>query len=159
MILDCTQWKRLQEQISEALPWFRGKNLLKDHLGSLEKLSGSTLHEVMQIRDRRSYEVFMTGVENPLPLDMVINFANPARPIPFPGVTSDRVRPVLDKLEKDGYVSWEFSRWTERIAFSLHRNESPDMPGGIIFTRCADHDDRMGIMVSDRLYIPISVEF
>ena len=109
MILDCTQWKRLQDQISEALSWFRGKNLLKDHLDSLEKLSGSTLHEVMQIRDRRSYEAFMTGVENPLPLDMVINFANPARPIPFPGVTSDRIRPVLDKLEKDGYVSWEFS--------------------------------------------------
>ena len=159
MILNCTQWQRLQDNVREALPWFEKKGLLKDHMDSLEKLSGSTLHEVMQIRDRRSYEVFMAAAENPLPLDMVINFANPARPIPFPGVTADRIRPVLDKLEKDGFVSWKFSRWTERITFSLHRNESPVMLGGIIFTRCADHDDGMGIMVSDRLYIPISVGF
>lgn len=155
MILNCTQWQRLQDNVREALPWLEKKGLLKDHLETLKRIADASLHDIMQVRTYEDWDSFNSQVPNPLPLEMVMNFGNWTNYIPFPS-NLETISSCLLTLEEKGYVGW-IKNWMfgDKRKYSLHRTQK--IFGGMIFLH--DETKPIGIMVADRKYIPISIEF
>lgn len=153
MLLDAQQWFRLQANISYALPFFRQNGILKG--GTLEKISDSTLHQVLQIRKPEDWDEFTKDIENPLPLGLVMNFANCLHPIPWPWSGNAR-RDALYLLSKGQPLN---VRWIDLMGEKITLHNNPDIYGIVFMHTETEHRHDIGIMVSDRLYIPVTVNF
>lgn len=167
MILDAEQWQRLHRNVKQALPWLMEKGLFYGSIGVLQKIASSSLHELYQIRSENDWKKFTEGFPAPLPLRLVLNFANGMRTVswPFPSGSTQQ-QEVREKFAeglrtRDGrQVKWTIRHdvwWTENWLLDYDSEHF----GGIVnvFTGTMSSFEQSGIMCADDRYIPCSVDF
>ena len=165
MILDFTQWTRLHQHICDAMNWFQEKGLFKGYFDTFRKIASSTIHELSQVREYEDWDKFLEDIpkDNRLPLEFIVNFGNYPRFIDWPLGEDNRLKvekDFADALTKG--EDWSFN-WVNKhkvlgeyeVYTGLHYD--PKTFGGIVFI-WLEHM-KTGIMVDDRHYIPVSVEF
>ena len=165
MILDFTQWTRLHQHICDAMNWFQEKGLFKGYFDTFRKIASSTTHELSQIREYGDWDKFLEDIpkDNRLPLEFIVNFGNYSRTIDWP--QSDKSRLDMEKELADALANGEdkWNNWVNHYTmfggFDIYTgyHYDPNTFGGIVFIWLKD--DKTGIMVDDRYYIPVSVEF
>lgn len=168
-LLDAQQWQRLHRTVCETLPWFMEKGLFHGSIGILRKIASSSLHELYQIRSEKDWDAFTKGFPAPLPVGLVLNFANGTRAMdwPFPK-GSTRQCEVRDKLaealsdRQTCRIKWTirhefFGIWDEVYALDF----DPMAFGGIInvSTNRGISWNGQAVMCGDNSYIPCTVGF
>jgi len=180
MILDNTQWIRLQKTVKSALPFFKEYNLYPNAIGIFEKIADSSLYELQQIRTYDDWPTFVgdTNEENKsdclMDLAIILNFANGVRSIDWPYYTSkenhyqELMKEFKENLKKneEWYKSWGISHtFFGKYSTQSFLHIDPDLYGkGIWYTHKVIFEDGkykkgVGLVVSEREYVPISVEF
>lgn len=169
MLLNAEQWQRLHKTVKETLPWFMGKGLFYGRIGILQEIASSSLHDLYQIRKTEDYGTFAGGFPNPLPLPLILNFANGPRSIDWPFTKgSTQQNEVRERLA--GGISNRIEttvRWTRKHDFfgpfeeTCSLDYDPVAFGGIIelFAERTAVWSGIGIMCGDDSYIPCSIAF
>ena len=169
MILNTTQWLKLQDNIKKALPFFEKYLLFGEGITTFKKIVNSTLYQLQQVRKYEDWDKFLEDIpkEKKLEPELVINFANSTSNIDWPSRTEDRTkeeRPLYKALEsKENYEKgWRLHHNIFGFKFDavtrIHYNT--EQYDGIVYIHyTSDKVDSWGIMISENEYIPISVEF
>ena len=175
MILDNTQWIRLQKTVQEALPFFKTYNLYPEIIKSFEKVSDASLYELQQVRRYEDWPVFLKDLKESemAPIEMVINFTNgKAGSIDWPWWDDED----YDKLTKEFFSNlesgneWSKSWSLKHTLFGSYIVKSflhidPSLYGkGIWYSHKTILDDgkyhkEWGLVISKKNFVPISVEF
>ena len=174
MILDNTQWIRLQKTVQDALPFFKTYNLFPEVIKSFEKVSGASLYELQQIRTPDDWPKFLEDLKEDerISLALIVNFANGYRDIDWPYWSSENydkwTGEFKDNLSKG--EEWSKSWVLNHEIFIKCTTKSflhidPSLYGkGIWYSRQSELGDgkkheEWGLVISERNYVPISVEF
>ena len=167
MILDAKQWQRLHSNVKQALPWLMKKGLFYGSIGVLQKIASSSLHELYQIRSENDWKKFTEGFPDPLPLRLVLNFANGMRTVtwPFPK-GSTQLKEAREKFAEglrthdSRQLKWTIS-YDRLWSTSWLLDYDSEHFGGIVnvFIKTTSSFNYSGIMCADDRYIPCSVDF
>ena len=180
MILDNTQWIRLQKTVQQALPFFKTYNLYPEIIKSFERVSDASLYELQQIRTYDDWPIFLGNVKEEdksnllADLAMILNFANGVRGIDWPYYSSkenhyqELMKEFKENLKKN--EEWRKSWGINHTFFGKYSVGSflhidPNLYGkGVWYSKKVDFDNgkykkEIGLVVSEKDYVPISVEF
>ena len=179
MILDFTQWTRLQNNVKKALPFFKEYGLYGNIMESLERIADTSVHQLSQfkkVKDWNSSNPFFSGIDDKdiVPLEMIINFANGVRSMDRPVLSTKNCTECDEKIEiaLEKNEDWVYG-WTMENEF-IYKSTSnnyvhTDMSvygkavwyehEGIFKDKNIKPVKQRGIVISKTEYIPISVEF
>ena len=179
MILDFTQWTRLQNNVKKALPFFKEYGLYGNIMESLERIADTSVHQLSQFKIRGDWNhltQFFSGIDkdNLIPLEMIINFANGVRSMDRPVLSTKNCTECDEKIEiaLEKNEDWVYG-WTMENEF-IYKSTSnnyvhTDMSvygkavwyehEGIFKDKNIKPVKQRGIVISKTEYIPISVEF
>ena len=171
MILNTDQWIRLQTNVKEALPWFQKYDLFPGRRVVFEKISDSTLHELQQIRKVDDWSIFLKDIseENRIELECIINFANGRKSIDWSDF-SDNYRELKDdfllhlECKEEYKKGWKvrhnyFGLKFDSTSFIHYDLKDRSYNGMVWVCQNSNKNETWGIAISEKEYVPISVEF
>ena len=179
MILDFTQWTRLQNNVKRALPFFIEYYIHENLMKYVKRIADTYVHQLSQfkkVKDLIICNLFFSVMDDNdfVPLEMIINFANGVRSMDRPVLSAkscdecdEKIRIALEKNE-DWVYGWTMENdFIYKSTSKNHIHTSISVYGKIVWYEhegiFKDKDikpvKQKGIVISKTEYIPVSVEF